>query len=1271
MRYFLWIFIFIIFANKDVPAQEYFYRSYTVYDGLPSQEIYDIAQDSLGHMWFATRRGLVVYNGFSLRRVDTLSNLAPTQLTRLCFDAQGHPWLTGHSPFAMLLHSDGKTWHRYLTRPLIENYASTRPVFLQTVQTARNRSSVMIVTANNWVLLFSDGSFKLWKPSTSPFGRRIFSLQASSRNFYILGSKGVFKVTRDTVQKITLSHLPRQAVLRSFYVSRAADKIQWILTTKALYHFKDETVRAIPLTPEISRQIRRNRIYLLPDYADGIFLYGRKFLFHFNVFLKQWQPVLLSGKKVTGGVNTLFMDREKNIWIATTRGVLKIPSLRFLNFHTASGLLKNEVTTIREFRPGLFFFGHENGFSIFDGKKFLTCSFSADEAKIPLRILNSVALNGKIYAIVDRLGLLEIRPDGAYQLFRLPRTELARALALSPQNEIIIATNKLLRTLQGGRLVPYRRTARLDSIFIRKICFTPDQDILLGGKEAIIQITKNSQVQIFRPKKKSQLFEIFSMLVDTNRTLIGTLDGLFEWRDGALRRSSLFKKDIPVYAILRDNDGNIWLGTEQGVYKLDRFLQSVHFDIRHGLAGMECNRDALYQDSWGRILIGTSDGLSLYQSVYDVPAPAPLIRLTHLNNSKLTYRTTEKSNGLVFTFDCISFKDERNISLKYRLKGFEDWRYVPKLFTNQLSYLNLPSGAYQLQVQGRNVEGTWSEIISSPTIRIPVPLWRRWYFVLMAIVMLVLFFYFLVYTHQKVQINNLLEKEIVQRTKALQKSEKKYRQLFMDSLDGIFITTPEGRFIDVNPAGVRLFGYDSKEELMAVDIPSTLYLKPEDRERFKKEITEKGHVQNLELNFRRKDGKIITAVLSSTCEYDDKGNVVAYRGYIRDITRWKEMEQQLAHSQRMESLGLLAGGIAHDFNNILAGILGYASLLKMKLSPHDKLYRFAEIIEKSAQRAAELTNQLLIFSRKGQSKLVEVNLPEVISESLKIIKPTFPKGIELKIEVDENIPPIIADPMQLQQIIINLAVNARDAIPEGEGTITIVARQVEITNLQNFNTPDAKRGRYLCLCISDTGTGIPDEIKQKIFEPFFSTKPKGKGTGMGLAMVYGAVRNFGGFIQVNSQLNKGTTFEIYLPVKASQSTKKSSRDEQLHLKGNEKILVVDDEEMVRNFCQISLSAYGYTVYTAENGQKALEMLRQKDQNFDLIILDMIMPVMGGFQTYQAIRKMNGKIKILISSGFSDSDKIALIKKDDRVDILFKPYKAEELAKKVRQILDKA
>jgi len=1273
MHIFHWIVFILFLITESLFPQEYFSRAYTVYDGLPSQEIYDIAQDTTGNMWFATRRGLVVYDGFTLSRIDTLASLCFTPITKIHFDTQGQLWLTGGTPFQSLLRQSQKKWAWYKITPLVKNYTLARPIFLGSVRFAGKAPSIMMATTTNAVLLFRNGRFTLWAPPNSPFGRKIHVLQASAHNFYVLGSNGIFKVTpTGNVQKVDWPYLPAQAILRSFYVSSSPDSNRWILTTKALYHFNGARLRAIPLSREISTLVRQNRTYILPDYAGGAFVYGQKFLIHFNAFLNRWESILLSGKKVCGGINTLFKDREENIWIATTRGVLKIPSLRFLNFHNTSGILKNEVTSIREFRPGVYFLGHENGFSIYDGKNVLTKKFSTDGTQIQLRILNSIALNGKIYAVVSRLGLIKILSNGNYKLYRLPDGELARALGLSPQQKIIVVTNKRLLLFENNKLRPYRENVKLDSFFIRKIYFTPAEDILLGGKEALIEVKKNSHLRIYHPPKKNRQYEIFSIFMDrTNRILLGTFDGLFEVQNGTVRRSSLFKKNIPVYAVLQDHTGTIWLGTEQGVYKIQESSPPVHFDIRHGLAGMECNRDALYEDSQGRILIGTSDGLSLYQPTYDLAAPAPKIRLTHLNHTKLSTYIAEKSNGLVFTFDCISFKDEKNIGLKYRLTGFDGWHYIPKLFTNQLNYLNLPSGTFKLQLQARNVEGKWSEVVSSPFIRIPLPFWRRWYFILAAILILSLFFYFMIYTHQKVRLSNLLEEEIVQRTNELQKSEKKYRHLFTDSLDGIFITTPEGKFIDVNPAGVKLFGYESKEELMAVDIPSTLYLNPADRERFKKEIAEKGHVHNFELNLRRKDGKIITVVLSSTCERDEQGNIIAYRGYIRDITRWKEMEQQLAHSQRMESLGLLAGGIAHDFNNILAGILGYASLLKMRLSPHDKLYRFAEIIEKSAQRAAELTNQLLIFSRKGQSKLVEVDLNEIISESLKIIKPTFPKGIELKIHVAPNIPPIVADPMQLQQIIINLAVNARDAIPDGEGTITIEARQVEIENLQQFNTPDAKPGHYLCLCISDTGTGIPEEIRQKIFEPFFSTKPKGKGTGMGLAMVYGAVRNFGGFIQLHSQLNQGTTFEIYLPLKASQSPKKSQSDKQKHLEGDEKILVVDDEEMVRTFCQISLSSYGYKVHTAENGQKALEILRQENGDFDLIILDMIMPIMGGFQTYQAIRKINPKIKILVSSGFSDSEKIDALREDPLVDVLFKPYKANELVQKIRTMLDKA
>ncbi len=183
MRYFLWIFIFILFTNNNIPAQEYYYHSYTVYDGLPSQEIYDIGQDSLGHMWFATRRGIVVYDGFTLHRLDTLSRLAAMQLTQLCFDPKGNPWLTGFSPFSIILHSNGKAWQKYYIRPVIENYAATKPIFIKAVQDSNNTPSVMIVTANNNVLLLHDGHFTFWKPSTSPFGEKFFLCKPLPKTF--------------------------------------------------------------------------------------------------------------------------------------------------------------------------------------------------------------------------------------------------------------------------------------------------------------------------------------------------------------------------------------------------------------------------------------------------------------------------------------------------------------------------------------------------------------------------------------------------------------------------------------------------------------------------------------------------------------------------------------------------------------------------------------------------------------------------------------------------------------------------------------------------------------------------------------------------------------------------------------------------------------------------------------------------------------------------------------------------------------------------------
>ena len=407
-----------------------------------------------------------------------------------------------------------------------------------------------------------------------------------------------------------------------------------------------------------------------------------------------------------------------------------------------------------------------------------------------------------------------------------------------------------------------------------------------------------------------------------------------------------------------------------------------------------------------------------------------------------------------------------------------------------------------------------------------------------------------------------------QAERALKESEAKYRTLFEESKDGVFISTPDGRFLDINPAGVELFGYSSKEELMKLNIAEDLYVDPSQREKIKQVLNTQGFVKDYELHYRKKDGKTITLMETVNAVRDDSGDVVAYRGIQRDVTEKRKLQQQLLQAQKMESVGTLAGGIAHDFNNLLAGILGYASFMKSKMKKDDPFFAYADTIERSSMRAAELTSQLLAFARGGKYDNKPVILNEVVEETLTIIERTLDKSVAIEAKLDPQLPTVDADSGQLQQVLMNLCVNARDAMPAG-GEMIIETGLAEISEEYAEVHIGAKAGKYVLLSVSDTGSGMDEETKKRMFEPFYTTKEEGKGTGLGLSMVYGVIKNHDGYIDVYSESGRGSTFKIYLPISGKPALEKLPGAE-VSRGGHETILIVDDEESFRSFTKDTL-----------------------------------------------------------------------------------------------------
>jgi len=507
--------------------------------------------------------------------------------------------------------------------------------------------------------------------------------------------------------------------------------------------------------------------------------------------------------------------------------------------------------------------------------------------------------------------------------------------------------------------------------------------------------------------------------------------------------------------------------------------------------------------------------------------------------------------------------------------------------------------------------------------------------------------------------------------KALRESEEKYRTLFGESKDGVVITSRDGEVLEANDAFLHLFGYE-KDEIVGRDI-RPVYASVTDRDRFLQALESSGFIKDYPLNGRRKDGKEIDCLLTSCLRREKDGTILGYHGIIRDVTEQKKLQWQLAQSQKIEAVSRLAGGIAHDFNNLLTVIQGFSELLLSDRKEADGDYEDLRKIHLAAQEGADLVKRILTFSRRAEMNLRPTNLNLEIEHTNKLLERTVPRMIEIKTFLSDDLETINADHTQIEQLLLNLAVNARDAMPEG-GTLTIQTDNRILDEEYCRLHLGAKPGKYALLTVSDTGGGIPKEALEHIFEPFFTTKEVGKGTGLGLSMVYGIVQQHGGYITVYSEPGKGTTFQVYLPVLELEWDEKEFRaEEAIASGGSETILLVDDEEFLRQLGVRILQRAGYTVVTAGNGIEALEVYKEQRGKIALVILDLIMPQMGGKKCLEELLKMDSKVRVLISSGISSgvSDD-AEIKQSTQFRLkgfVKKPFHVTDLLKAVRQALD--
>jgi len=523
-----------------------------------------------------------------------------------------------------------------------------------------------------------------------------------------------------------------------------------------------------------------------------------------------------------------------------------------------------------------------------------------------------------------------------------------------------------------------------------------------------------------------------------------------------------------------------------------------------------------------------------------------------------------------------------------------------------------------------------------------------------------------------------LRSEVAERERAeaaLRESEERYRAIVEDQTELIFRNLPDGTITFVNEAYCRCFGLTS-EELLGRRLVS---LVPEgDRRKAEEYFASFGPedpVATLEHRIRLPNGETCWHQWTIRAIFDDANRIAEFQGAGRDITDRKraeeekaKLEDQLRQSQKLEAIGRLAGGVAHDFNNILTGIIGYAELIIASLRRQDPLRAEVEEIRQAGERAASLTNQLLAFSRKQLIDPKVIRLNEIMDGSQRMLGRIIGEDIDLVFSCADSLWRIKADPAQVDQILVNLAVNARDAMPDG-GRLSVEAANVTVDAAHCQGQPEMTPGDYVMLVVSDTGHGMDEETMGHVFEPFFSTKRADKGTGLGLATVYGIVRQNEGFIEVHSEIGAGTSFKIYFPRALGEADDLRAADVLGRLTGSETILLVEDEGMVRSLASKILTRYGYTVLEADGSGRALEIGSGYPRELHLLVTDVVMPGMNGKELYGRLKERRPNLRALFMSGYTD-DVIAHHGVLERqMQFIQKPFSIEFLVKKVRDVLD--
>ena len=1283
-------------APDGPPRTEYLAEVWDTDRGLPSYAATSLAQTPDGFLWVGTFEGLARFDGVTFETISHATNpqFPGKAVTALRVDRQGRLWAGTDNGIACL---EAGQWRAYPD-------AAGTPVTWATRIVAGAHADLW-ATAGERILRLQQDRFV---PVAVPPGTTYLSAFASRDGQLWMDSARHFACWENGTWK-PVPFPPEMAGGEWKGAAAGVDGGIWLAGPTTIQKFRAGAwMPALHLPPGI----KLSRVVKFLEDSEGNLWVGDRArgLFQYRKDGRLFQFTRADGLPNLA-VRSLLEDREKNIWVGTDGGGLVRLRRRAANiFDEAHGLDEIVIDSVAERRGGgILTATYGGGLTIFDpGKQRFSPALvqpgpkRLDADSLVLSVLEDHS--GVLWASAFGAGIFRIRGAAVEQI--LPKDvggAHAKSLLEDSSQTLWIGTNRGVSRYRNGEFHFYREESGLPVADVDALAADGRGGIWAGGPRGLFHL-QDGHFQKFLPPGFNSYEPILCLYTGSDGSLwIGAEGrGLDRLRDGRLTAYGLASAP-PVAtpaSIIETRDGYLWVGT-----------------VRHGLArvriasldsppgggqprpeiiwltkedGLSTNQfrsnyqPAVWRGNDGRLWFATLKGLAVVDPARvraNMVVPPIYIESVEVNGRRIPVgpnaasgvEVPPGSHGLRFFYTAPSLTAPARVRFQYQLEGGGSaWLDTSE---RSASFGELRPGAYTFRVRAANNDGLWNAQPVALQIRVMPLVWETWWFRMLALSSLAMLTAAVAYGTQRRRLHRQIDQlrqekalrhDVERLQSVLKVSEERFSRAFNASPFPLSIATlNDARFLAVNESFLERTGLRREEVIGHTRAELGLWDDERQRGRFTEELKAQGRVRGLDVEMRDRSGHVHHLIVSA--EVIELDGELCLLSASNDITDRRLLEEQLHQAQKLESVGRLAGGVAHDFNNLLTVINGYSEMILKGGSLGESNLKRVQQIRKAGERAADLTRQLLAFSRKQVIQPRVFDLNSLVQETETMLHRVLPENIEIVTRLDSALGQALADPGQIHQVVLNLALNARDAMPAG-GRLIMQTANAELDHLFAATHPDVKAGSYVLLTVTDTGIGMEESVRNHIFEPFFTTKGRGEGTGLGLATVYGIIRQSAGWIAVESQVAKGTTFRIYLPSAASGSVSEEQLAAARSLTGNETVLLVEDEPDVRNFAKEVLIDHGYRVLEASDGPAALQVAAAFPERIDLLLTDVVMPGLNGTELSRRLAAARPETKVLYMSGYTENvigDQGVL---EEGIAFVSKPLTADIILAKVRETL---